>query len=161
MQVVERMNFTAVDFTVCDFRPTDGRFSAGIDPEQQIRHFEFGTRPDLFDQVKAWRQGKDRVDLASHAGHQVLFPGRRVFPYKFILKHYPMRSPAQAWRKVFIERRGRFSPRLRARGWHIHYDSVRTDDPFIWKAADLIEFDEHTTRTTYLTELIAGVGIAR
>lgn len=160
LQLVDQRKFTAVDFTVCDFRPTDCRFSPGNDPEQQIRHFQFGDRPDLFTQVKAWRQGDDRVDLVSHAGHQVCFPERKIFTYNFILKHYPMRTPAQARRKVFAERRERYSPRLRAKGWHIQYDSVKMDDSFLWDALELIEFDERKTRSDYLTELLAGVGIA-
>jgi hypothetical protein len=160
LQLVDQMKFTAVDFTVCDFRPIDCRFSPGNDPEQQIRHFQFGDRPDLFTQVKAWRQGDDRVDLASHAGHQVCFPERKIFAYNFILKHYPMRTPAQARRKVFAERRERYSPRLRAKGWHIQYDSMKMDDQFLWNPDDLIEFDDRKTRSDYLTELIAGIGIA-
>ncbi len=160
LQLVDQMKFTAVDFTVCDFRPIDCRFSPGNDPEQQIRHFQFGDRPDLFTQVKAWRQGDDRVDLASHAGHQVCFPERKIFAYNFILKHYPMRTPAQARRKVFAERRERYSPRLRAKGWHIQYDSMKMDDQFLWNPDDLIEFDDRKTRSDYLTELLAGIGIA-
>jgi hypothetical protein len=160
LHIVERMGFTAIDFTVCDFRPVDDRFRAGMDPEVHLRHFELGSRDDLFLQVKAWRQGTDRVDLASAGGHQASFPGRTVFPYKFILKHYQFRSPGQARRKVFKERKDRFSPVLRARGWHIQYDGCKEDDRFLWDPSDLIEFDERDTRCRYLTELIAGIGIA-
>jgi hypothetical protein len=161
LYIAEQMQFTAIDFTVCEFRPVDDQFSAGMDPETMIRHFEFGQRADHFEQVKAWRQGPDCVDLASSAGHQAWFDGRKVFPYKFILKHYPLRSPAQARRKVFIERRGRFAPRLRDQGWHVQYDDVNLDDRFIWNASELIEFDEHATRRSYVTELIAGIGRSR
>jgi hypothetical protein len=71
-----------------------------------------------------------------------------------------MRTPAQARRKVFAERRERYSPRLRAKGWHIQYDSMKMDDQFLWNPDDLIEFDDRKTRSDYLTELIAGIGIA-
>ena len=160
IHVVERMGFTAIDFTVCEFRPIDCRFSAGLDPERTLRHFELKSRIDYFHQVKAWRQAKDRVDLAGTGGHHAHFPGRRVFPYKFILKHYPLRHPAQSRRKVFVERLGRYAPRLRAKRWHIHYDALRTDHQFLWNASALNQFDEEATRRDHLTELISGIGIA-
>jgi len=159
LHIVDRMGFTAIDFTVCDFRPVNDRFQPGMDPEAHLRHFEMVSRPDLFMQVKAWRQGRDRVDLASTGGHQASFPGRSVFPYKFILKHYQFRTPGQARRKVFKDRKGRFSPTLRARGWHIQYDGCNEADGFLWDPSHLIEFDERDTRSLYPTELIAGIGI--
>jgi hypothetical protein len=159
IHVVERMGFTAIDFTVCEFRPVHDRFSAGLDPERSIHHFELRTCIDHFHQVKAWRQGKDRVDLTGTGGHHAHFPGRRVFPYKFILKHYSLRHPAQARRKVFVERLGRYTPRLRAQRWHVQYDALRTDDRFLWNASELLEFDEKATRHDLLTELISGIGI--
>lgn len=161
LHIVDRAGFSAVDFTVCNFRPTDDRYAAGMDPETEIRCFEFGNRPGHFAQVKAWKQGGRRVVLADHAGHQATFAGRRVFPYKLILKHYPLRNPEQSRRKVFVERMGRFAPHLRARGWNTQYDMCTLADPFIWDRTHLIEFDDRDTRRAYLTELIAGIGIVR
>jgi 2-polyprenyl-3-methyl-5-hydroxy-6-metoxy-1,4-benzoquinol methylase len=160
--IAERMGYSAIDFTVCDFRPIDDRFVAGKDPEVGFQHFEFGRRPGHFSQVKVWRQGAERVDLASTGGHQAEFPGKMVFPYKFLLKHYPLRNSEQARRKVFTERIGRFSPYERqALGWHIHYDSWKFDTQFLWSAADLLEFDEQATRRLFLTEMLSGIGIVR
>jgi hypothetical protein len=161
LHIVEHMGFSAVDFTVCEFRPVDDRFSIGMNPETQIRHFEFGRRRDHFLQVKAWRQPAQRVDLTCSGGHDVQFAGRRVFPYKFVTKHYSLRSSEQARRKIFMERKERFCPTERAMGWHVQYNGFETDHPLTWNASELIEFDEHDTRRHFLTELIAGIGITR
>jgi hypothetical protein len=54
LYIAERMGFTAVDFTVCNFRPLNEHFVSGDDPESYFRHFEFGSRPGHFLQIKAW-----------------------------------------------------------------------------------------------------------
>jgi hypothetical protein len=161
MFVADRMGFNALDFTVCDFRPVDESFRDGDDPERVLRHFEFGRRPGHFVQIKAWRQPDAAVHLAASGGHEASFEARRVFPYKFILKHYPLRSPGHARRKVFADRRGRFSPQEQAGGWHVQYDHWKEDDAFLWDRSALIEFDEIATRRDYLVELISGIGIVR
>lgn len=161
LYIAECMNFNAVDFTVIDFRPIDERFRDGFDVETLIDHFEFGRRSGHFSQIKAWRQGRVPVELASSGGHEAVFPERRVFPYKFLLKHYPLRHQEQALRKVFKERRERFAPAERADGMHIQYDAWTVEDQFLWDKEGLIRFDDVETRREYLTELISGIGIIR
>jgi hypothetical protein len=161
LYAAERAAFNAVDFTVRDFRPVDENFAGGVDPEAAFRFFEFGSRPGHFLQVKAWRQPEGAVNLRASGGHEARFEGRRIFPYKFLLKHYPLRSAAQARRKIFTERFGRFSPEERAAGWLIQYDQWRLEDRFVWDRDSLIAFDERGTRRTYLVELLSGIGIAR
>jgi hypothetical protein len=161
LYIAERMGYTAVDFTVCEFRPVDDGLSAAAGLERHIRHFGYSRLPAHFEQTKAWRQGFARVDLASSGGHQAEFPGRKIFPYKFLLKHYPLRSPEQARRKIFGERRSRYAPEERAIGWHTHYDDFDVGDRFIWNPAELIDFEAPATRRTYLLESIAGIGIVR
>ena len=95
---------TAVDFVVLAFRPIDDSYKAGVDPETHFRYFEW-DHPD-YRHIKAWKQPRRRADLASHAGHEVCFRGRKVFPEKFQLKHYSMRHPDQSKRKIFVERLG-------------------------------------------------------
>jgi hypothetical protein len=160
LYIAERMGFNAIDFTVCNFRPIDDSFAAGMHPEAAFRFFEFGRHPAHLIQVKTWRQGEERVTLATTGGHQAEFSGRRIFPYKFLLKHYQLRSPAHARQKVF-ERRSRFSPQELAIGWHDHYNHLTIDDSFVWRSSELTEFDERAIRRKFLTELVAGIGIVR
>lgn len=161
LYVAERMGYTAVDFTVCEFRPVADGSVPGLDLERHARHFEYSRELGHFEQIKVWRQPAGRVDLVSSGGHQARFPGRKTFPYKFLLKHYPLRTPQQARVKIFCERRPRYSPEERKMGWHTHYDHFSTEQPFLWDAVELIDFEAPATRGTYLLESIAGIGIVR
>ena len=58
---VQRCGYDAVDHTVIDFPPVEAALPPDDDFEAHMRHFEFGRRPG------------------------------RVFPYKFLAKHYPVR----------------------------------------------------------------------
>ncbi len=158
---VQEQGFTAVDHTVLVFHPTEASaFAPGDDVRDHLRHFEFGARSGHFVQVKAWRTGAGRVDLAGSGGHEVQFPGRRVFPYKFLLLHYPVRSQEQGERKVFRDRQGRWNAEERARGWHSHYDAFSAGHTFVRRAADLLEHDTDFDRR-YLVERLSGIGIVR
>jgi hypothetical protein len=161
LYLVDLMGFTAIDFTVCGFRPVDDGFAPGRGLERHIHHFEFSAEPAYFNQIKAWRQPSKAVELVHTAGHEAYFPERRIFPYKFLLKHYPLRSPSQARRKIFFERRPRFAPKEREAGWHYHYDAFDKNDSYIWNAAELIDHEAPATRFRFLVEFISGVGIVR
>jgi hypothetical protein len=156
---VERAGFNAVDHTVLNFRPVDDRFVPGSDFEAHFRYFEFGRTPDLLLQVKAW-QNRGPVELAATGGHSAQFPRRRVFPYKFILKHYPARSQAHGQRKVLQERHGRWDPGEREQGWHTQYDDVDSEHRFLRSPDDLIAFEPVETRERFAPELLAGIGLA-
>jgi glycosyltransferase involved in cell wall biosynthesis len=157
---VDRAGFNAVDFTVANYRPIDDGFEPGDDFERYFRHFEFGATSDLLLQIKAWKN-VGRVDLAGAAGHQARFRGRRVFPYKFLLKHYPIRSQAHGERKIFHERIPRWDRHERVRGWHVHYNEFSPGQSFLRDPAELIQDRGEETRTAYLPELLAGAGLIR
>ena len=156
---VDRAGFNAVDHTVLNFRPIDNGFVPGSDFVRYFRSFEFGDTPDMLHQVKAWKDSGGPVSLAATAGHQVVFPGRRIFPYKFVLKHYPVRSQAHGERKVLVERRGRWSPTERERGWHAHYDAISETHDFVRSTSDLHGFVDGQTQRDYLLPMVAGVGL--
>lgn len=155
---VDQSAYSAVDHTVLNFRPIDNGFPPGTDFEAYLRHFEFGRTPNLLRQVKAWKN-TGPVDLASTAGHEAQFPGRRVFPYKFELKHYPIRSQAHGEQKVFRDRVARWDPRERALGWHMHYDDVLPQQSFLRASEDLIADRGAETRAGYLAEMLTGAGL--
>jgi hypothetical protein len=159
--IADQMGFNAIDFTVCEFRPVDLTHMPGMNVEQHMLHFEFSREPSHFTEVKAWRQGGERIDLSSTAGHEAQFANRKIFPYKFILKHYPLRTPEQARRKIFVERRPRYSPEERQFGWHHHYERYKTDERFIWDRTRFILFNETDVWRKHLLEIIAGIGIIR
>ena len=72
-------------------------------------------RRTIVPQMRCWKK-TDSLDLASSGGHDARFTGRRVFPLRFILRHYPIRGQAHGDRKVFQERRNRFLDRRARQG---------------------------------------------
>lgn len=154
--------FNAVDFTVLNFRPVDERWEEGHGGLSEVfGHFEFGTRPGHTLQIKAWRPPQKPVNLVDSGGHSVSFEGRRVYPFNFVTKHYPVRSSFHGRRKVGPERLSRWSAQERASGWHSQYDAWSEARVFQWRAEDLLDFDQDIFWTEYLTERIGRVGLER
>jgi SAM-dependent methyltransferase len=159
---VDRLGFNAVDHTVVNFHPVDDGFVPGSRFEDYFRYWDFGTRAGHFLQIKAWKKSAQRVMLAESGGHAVEFPGRRVFPYKFLLRHYPVRSSAQGQKKIFAERQSRYSPdERRTRRWHIQYDHLKPGADLLRSADDLNSFDPETFYDEYLVERLSGINIPR
>lgn len=158
---VDREGFNAVDHTCLVFHPTGGGYRDDRPLQPQFTHCEFGTRPAHFRQVKAWKRQPAPVDCASSGGHQARFPGRRVYPFKFLLRHYPILSQEHGERKVFRDRLPRFSPALRQIGWHKQYDGLGPGHRFVRDPAALLAFDPATFYEDYLVERLSGAGIAR
>lgn len=153
--------YNCIDHICAIFPPTGESEGTGARVPGAFRYFEFGKRPGHFVQKKAWKRQTDRVALAEGGGHDVNFPGRRIYPLRFLLRHYPIRSQAHGQRKVFAERLARFNLEERAnRGWHTHYDALQGVGDFLRNNADLLPFDANF-ETEYLTERLTGVGIVR
>lgn len=159
---VQRRGFNCIDHVTLTFSPTDNRYDGRQDVEVVLRSFEFSDHPGHFHQRRAWRAGQP-VSLAPTAGHDVQLAGRRVFPYRFLLKHYPIRSQAHGERKVFAERLPRWNAGERAHGWHAQYDEIaRMAHPsFLRDPASLERFDERTFYERWLVQRLSGVGVFR
>jgi SAM-dependent methyltransferase len=143
LAVAERSGANRVNFQLINFRPVDGQPYRPRSLTSRFRHFEYGTLPGHFRQSKAWLQGTNRVDLASSGGHEAAFPGAHDFTYKFLLRHYPIRSQDHGWQKVMVDRRPRWSPYERADlGWHVQYDRFGERSDFIWAAETLYTYDD-------------------
>lgn len=137
---VERFGFNCVDHVVMNFRPIGERWEGKARLEDAFFWFEFGDHHAAFRQQKAWKPQPEPVRFASSGGHDAEFLGKRVFPYRFLLRHYPIRSTAHGRRKVLTERKGRFSPEEREKGWHVHYDHYSETSEFLWKPEALHRF---------------------
>src|SRR6185436_18030031 len=96
-----------------------------------FRHFTFGNHPGYFLQKKAWKNYKRPISLIPSGGHEVTFEGRRVYPFKFLLRHYPVRSQEHGEKQVFRERKARWNPEERAKLWHVHYDAIEEGHMFV------------------------------
>jgi SAM-dependent methyltransferase len=158
LAAVRSAKFNAVDFCVVELPPTKDGFNSSIDPLNFFDRFFFSTHPAHFLQKRAWVQPPEIVDLSSSGGHNVTFSGRVVFPFRFLLLHYPIRSNAQGATKIFRDRKPRFSKEEHAeRGWHSHYDAVAPNHRFIRDQNLFERFDLTKFREEYLAEIVTDV----
>ncbi|HEX8456860.1 MAG TPA: glycosyltransferase family 2 protein [Pyrinomonadaceae bacterium] len=155
---VGRDGFNAVDHTVVNFRPTDNDFQPGSDFTSHFTRFEFGRAQSDRLQIKAWKNEGRSVSLAASGGQDVGFAGRRVYPYKFLLRHYSIRSQAPGEKKVLRERQPRWNAGQKSMGWHTHYDAVRHGHNFLRRPDTLKLFDPQSFYSTYLVERLTGIG---
>lgn len=148
---VDRMGYNAIDFRVLNFSPVDDAFRPGDDPREHLTRWEPPAEYDRL-QRKAWKAGSGDVTLED-GGHDVRFDGRRLFPLRFLLRHYPIRSQAHGSRKVMRERKGRFHADELEMGWHRQYDDVAGPNHlFLRNPASLRSFDLERLRLETLLE---------
>lgn len=158
---IEHLGYNAVDFTVIDFRYAKDQQMTSASYESQMPWFEFGLRHGHFIQIKAWRHTPGlNVDLYPSHGHEAHFAGRRVFPLKFLLKHYPLRGLERARKKIFQDRFTRYDPKELAKGVHVQYNAYRNREPEGWNPNDLLLWDDRF-HSRYLLERLSGIGLDR
>lgn len=122
--VADSAGYTAIDFGVLKFMPTDNCFVPGGDVRKYLRYYKMVKKGI---HVKAWKNTGKKIDLIGNAGHNVQFDGRKVFPLKFILRHYPVRSQEHGIKKVLQERQNRYSEKAKKAGLHFQYDHIRDE----------------------------------
>ena len=158
----DSLGYDAIDFTVIDFRFLKSCPAASPPYEHGLTHFQFGRRPGHFAQIKAWKQRGQVVDLWSSGGHSAAFEGRRVYPLKFLTKHYPLRTPQQARLKIFRDRLPRVGKERELHGWHTHYDRFAESSEIIgWSKSELLQWGRPTFDAEFLVERLSGIGIER
>jgi hypothetical protein len=161
LYLLDLAGFNCVDHTAINFYPVDDAFPAGADYEAYFRHFAFGTNKADFQQRKTWKNYGQPVSMVGSGGHDLPFAGRRIFPFKFLLKHYPVRSQKHGEKKIFGERKARWNPEERAKGWHDHYDAIEEDHAFVHSPSALQAFEEAQFNKSYLVERLSGIGVIR
>lgn len=145
IELVDQMGFNLINFRLFNFRLTQ-ETSADQSIEDALTHYSAVEQFNRM-QVKAWKKSSD-IDLVSHAGHLALLPQPKIFPIRFIHKHYPVRSIEQGTRKIIKERLARYSESDRQKGWHVQYDHMSADlkkisQELMWNANELKKFDAH------------------
>jgi len=142
---VDALGYNAIDFHLLNFWPTTGgQAGVGPVPERDVRQslpsYELGEPWNRI-QVKCWKNLGLPIDLASSGGHEVRFAGRNVYPLRFLLRHYPIRSDAHGRRKVFVDRLPRFLPAERAQGWHVQYEGIVEGASFVRDPGTLAQYE--------------------
>jgi len=156
LSAVDALGFNAVDFTVVEFKPTREGFVAGVDPEQFFGHFDFGRFWATFIKIQGWKN-LQKVDLSFE--HHAVFANQRIFPIKFLMKHYPLRSTQQAKEKLFKHRAPRIPPEERGNRFR-RYD-LSENAKYVNDEATFPVYDPQAFDAEYLLERISGVGILR
>ncbi len=155
---VDQQGYNAIDFTVLNFWPVDNGYQPDSSLVDHFRFFEFGRDSGHFVQTKAWKAAPGGVILTKTGGHSAEFVGRKTFAYKFLLRHYPIRSQSQGTDKVFKDRLLRYSPSERKEGWHVHYDAYAPGAKFLKSPKGLTEFTP-CFNPHFLIERLSGIGV--
>jgi hypothetical protein len=134
---VEREGYNAINFRLLYFPPVDNDYAG--DPERHFRRYTLDHCDCRLNHVKAWKNQRGPVGLSSHGSHRLTFNGLQIYPERWTLKHYPIRSQAHGEAKL-VERMARFDPAERARGWHVQYDHMRLPYNFLRDPKELIEW---------------------
>jgi hypothetical protein len=151
IEKVDRFGYNAIDFELLNFWPTHDDFHPGEDVRESFAYYELGEEWNKI-QIRCWKKGAYAVDLVSTGGHEAIFPSRRVFPIRFLLRHYPIRGQAHGMRKVFEERCPRFTSGERARGWHVQYRRFEPGQSFLRDPTSLTRYDPELTRLRLLLQ---------
>lgn len=141
LQRFDQDGATAADFQVAQFWPTDDTWDGSQDPEKHFQYYEQPGVDRFLPHVKAWKNNGQQLTLAERGGHVAVANPRLPLshddpsiPFKkesLILKHYPIRSTAQATRKLDQDRFPRWNAEERARNWHVQYDELVKTRKFI------------------------------
>jgi hypothetical protein len=153
---VQEAGFSAVDHGCLNFALTEERLDAAAPLEERLTWFLAERTPDLF-RLNCWRRSTgSRAELAWSGGHTVRFPGQKVFPYNFLIHHFPIRSVEQGRRKVFGERLPRYPVNERLEGWHSHYDHTRADE--LVRPTNGLTHLQPSFNQDFVLERLTGVG---
>lgn len=131
---VDLQGFNAVNFLEFTFVPTLE------DPDHDHPRYAESMRsyypylPSFPDRMNAWKRQDQPVDLAANGGHRVDFPGLRMYPESFRMRHYLFLSAEHAIRK-YVERA--YDPREIEAGWHRRRAALRAEDIALLPDSDL------------------------
>ena len=111
---VDAQGYNAVDFFEFTFIPTREEPDHDHPDFQRTMRRYYPFLPWSPHRLNAWRRQPARVELAWYGGHRVRFPGLRVAPTLFPMRHYPFLSVAH-----FLDKYTRrlYDPAELRRGW--------------------------------------------
>lgn len=117
IEAADLQGYNAINFDEFVFLPSDEEEEGyeGTDYVETMQYYYF-FEPHPLRQIKAWKKLPGvAARLTDSGGHEAEFPGRRLFPMPFILRHYIALSKAH----VIAKYAGRVYSKAGAeRGWH-------------------------------------------
>jgi glycosyltransferase involved in cell wall biosynthesis len=112
---VEAQGYNAVNFLEFTFVPTREAPDHDHPHFWQTMRWYYPFLPWFPHRLNAWKRQPERVELAPSGGHGVRFPGLRMYPESFKMRHYLFLSVPHAIRK-YVERS--YDPEEVHNGWH-------------------------------------------
>lgn len=112
---VDGRGYNAVNFQEFTFVPTKESPDHDHPRFRQTMRWYYPFLPGFPHRLNAWKRQPERVDLATEAGHRVRFPGLRMYPDSFVLRHYLLLSVPHAVHKYANRRH---HPDALAKKWH-------------------------------------------
>jgi len=151
---VDALEYNLINFKLFDFRPTYSSV-ADIGFEASMQYYSKPHQSSAM-QMKCWKRSNN-FDIKSFGGHVVSRPNPRLFPVKFINKHYPIRGKEHGYKKLKSERFDRYSKFELAKGWHTHYSDIDINDQnaMVWNEAGLSFFDLNSERASLFSEAMS------
>ena len=117
IEAVDTKGYNAINFDEFVFLPeSSAQRYEGRDYVKGMRHYFF-FQPRPLNRINAWKKSGLTIDLTETGGHQVKFPGRRLYPKSFILRHYICQSLAHAQNK-YGAKRVYSQDEVEKRSWH-------------------------------------------
>jgi glycosyltransferase involved in cell wall biosynthesis len=112
---VDDQGYNAVNFMEFAFVPTLESPDHDHPRFQQTMRWYYPMLPSFPHRLTAWKRQPRRVDLAGSGGHVVKFPGLKMYPRSFPMRHYLFLSIPHAMEK-FLARK--YDPEEVKKGWH-------------------------------------------
>lgn len=149
---VDKMGYNAINLTCVNYSPIDNGFTKG-DFENYFEYFNFYNRSIKL--IRMWKNTKQHVDIASNGGHDSNFKNRKVFAFKFLLKHYAIRSKTHGIKKYINDRQKRWDPE-ECKYWHGHTKIFNPSSKFLFSPENTILYNEKIFMEYYLLERLLG-----
>jgi glycosyltransferase involved in cell wall biosynthesis len=115
MAEVEAQGYNAINFDQFAFVPTREAPDHDHPNYQQTMRWYYPQEEFYPHALRAWKRQDKPVELSWSGGHQVRFPGVRMYPAAFRYRHYLFLSVEHALRKYLHKR---YDPAEIADGWH-------------------------------------------
>lgn len=115
LEQADHQGYNAVNFMEYTFVPTQESPDHDHPDFQETMRWYYPFLPEFPHRLNAWKRQKTPVELAWSGGHRVRFPGLRMYPVSFPMRHYLFLSIEHAIRK-FVRRE--YDPVEVKAGWH-------------------------------------------
>ena len=115
LSAVDGQGYNAVNFLEFAFIPTKEAPDHDHPEFQRTMRWYYPFLPKFPHRLNAWKRQTERADLVSAGGHRVSFPGLRMYPDSFPMRHYLFLSVPHVIEK-YIQRR--YDPKEVKAGMH-------------------------------------------